>query len=653
MASRRGRQIDLNELNAQFAQFGNGAPGGRGADGAPARTNPSVTQSASFARPAASSNLSPPPSTTGSFGSQTGPPPPSRPPKPSYLSASTEGGLPVRPSPNSHAAPPIPSSRPLSVTVTALSSSQTSPPPNIPISAYDSSATTALAAQLESRGAYARGTRHGRTRPDGPSRSESLPQELNPRQQAGFSPKDFDFHPPPASPPRIPTQTSPRLQAQHQVMQQQLEQQQQLQYQRQQQEQAGGQPTPEGHAYAQSTPALPSQAPDKPITAKQKKADEDYAHSLALAQQEDFSDMDPNIIYQSGFDSDNRPIVVMVASNLPCTSMDMDRFLSFVIHVMDKIVSSDYVLVFCNTAASSSNRPAFAWLRKVYAMFNRKYKKNLKKLFIVHPNFWVKMSVKLFKPFVSEKFWKKLAYIEEIPELYRLIGTRLTLPDLVLKHRSSSVKARPLYGIPLAEAVELNVFTSSGLPIVVEKCTEFLLESAIDVEGIFRVSGAANAVNALKKAFDRGEDVDLTSCDPHTVAGAYKLYLRELPDPLFPHNLYDALISTLEIKKLEGDSNEAWLQSTANLFKALPEVNYVVTMSMLGMLLKFVEMKDANKMGPSNLAIVFAPNILKKENQNMGEIIHHTGLINKLTELIILNGDKLTDPDFIARTPMG
>lgn len=40
---------------------------------------------------------------------------------------------------------------------------------------------------------------------------------------------------------------------------------------------------------------------------------------------------------------------------------------------MDPVVESDYVMVYVHTNMSSENRPNFAWLRKMYSIFNRKY----------------------------------------------------------------------------------------------------------------------------------------------------------------------------------------------------------------------------------------------------------------------------------------
>jgi hypothetical protein len=57
-------------------------------------------------------------------------------------------------------------------------------------------------------------------------------------------------------------------------------------------------------------------------------------------------------------------------------------------------------------------------------------------------------------------------------------------------------------------------------------------------QGIFRLSGSANAVNKYKRIFDDGEDSDFSDCyDCNVISGLLKLYLRELPDSLFTREM--------------------------------------------------------------------------------------------------------------------
>lgn len=56
-------------------------------------------------------------------------------------------------------------------------------------------------------------------------------------------------------------------------------------------------------------------------------------------------------------------------------------------------------------------------------------------------------------------------------------------------------------------------------------------------QGIFRVSGSQVEINNFREWFERGEDplADMTDAsDINSVAGVFKLYLRELREPLFP-----------------------------------------------------------------------------------------------------------------------
>jgi hypothetical protein len=85
----------------------------------------------------------------------------------------------------------------------------------------------------------------------------------------------------------------------------------------------------------------------------------------------------------------------------------------------------------------------------------------------------------------------------------------------------------------------------------------------METEGIFRLSGAASAVQALKQRLDTATAfapdmsdwprlVQGLSVDGHAVAGVLKLYLRELPDPLLTRHLYDCWLAA------QGKSKTYW-----------------------------------------------------------------------------------------------
>lgn len=93
-----------------------------------------------------------------------------------------------------------------------------------------------------------------------------------------------------------------------------------------------------------------------------------------------------------------------------------------------------------------------------------------------------------------------------------------------------------IFGVSLEEHRQS---TDRDLSVVIESCIAFLLDY-LDEEGLFRISGSSSEVKRLKSGFEAGIN-DLTDRvrDPHAVAGTLKSYLRELPEPLLTHGLYE------------------------------------------------------------------------------------------------------------------
>jgi len=180
---------------------------------------------------------------------------------------------------------------------------------------------------------------------------------------------------------------------------------------------------------------LDSQKPKKQL--QEEEANRQYSRYLRRAKEEDLSDMAKlNFIYQSGVDSQGRAIIVFIASHMPAQPAEnLDRILLYMIQVLDPIVVNDYNVIFFHTHVQSKNKPPLPWLKTVYGIFNRKYKKNLRRLFIVHPNFWIKMVLWFVNPFVKKKFWKKMKYVPRLYDLYEFFEPKqLIIPEKILKY---------------------------------------------------------------------------------------------------------------------------------------------------------------------------------------------------------------------------
>jgi len=102
---------------------------------------------------------------------------------------------------------------------------------------------------------------------------------------------------------------------------------------------------------------------------------------------------------------------------------------------LDLYVEQDYSLIYFHYGLNSRNKPSISWLWQAYKAFDRKYKKNLKALYVVHPTSFLKIISQVFRPVISAKFGKKLNYIHSLKELDSHIKLeKLAIPEEIKKY---------------------------------------------------------------------------------------------------------------------------------------------------------------------------------------------------------------------------
>eukprot|EP01112_Ceratiomyxa_fruticulosa_P011737 TRINITY_DN3210_c0_g2_i1.p1 TRINITY_DN3210_c0_g2~~TRINITY_DN3210_c0_g2_i1.p1 ORF type:complete len:534 (+),score=95.25 TRINITY_DN3210_c0_g2_i1:237-1838(+) len=170
-----------------------------------------------------------------------------------------------------------------------------------------------------------------------------------------------------------------------------------------------------------------------------------YARYLRNARKEDLSDIaQMNIIYQSGVDQLGRPVVIIVGHHIPARKVDMERVLMYMIRIMDPIVDKDYVIVYLHTFMTSDHQPEFAWLRHMHSIFDRKYSRNMRALYVVHPTFWLKVLFVVLGPFISSAFSsEKLRYFDRLADLLNVVDLQgLNLPKKKKKKKKKKSTLR-------------------------------------------------------------------------------------------------------------------------------------------------------------------------------------------------------------------
>lgn len=177
--------------------------------------------------------------------------------------------------------------------------------------------------------------------------------------------------------------------------------------------------------------------------------------------------------------------------------------------------------------------------------------------------------------------------------------------------------ARAVFGRDVMEAFQLShhEFQGRNIPSVCFRCLDYLLKTgAVYEEGIFRLSGSASQIRALKEQFNHKFDVDLFGPllpDIHTVAGLFKTYLRELPSPILGSQSYSDL---QHIVTSRGDTGSKL--SLAYIFRDylssghnIAPINYDLCYVIFGFLKYVIENSSRNKMSLRNVCIVFVPTL--------------------------------------------
>ncbi|NXG79920.1 RHGBA protein, partial [Baryphthengus martii] len=185
------------------------------------------------------------------------------------------------------------------------------------------------------------------------------------------------------------------------------------------------------------------------------------------------------------------------------------------------------------------------------------------------------------------------------------------------------------------------------------------LEEHVHTEGLFRKSGSLVRLKALKSKLDQGENC-LSAALPCDVAGLLKQFFRELPEPILPPHLQEGLLKAQQL----GDERKTAtvLLSCLMTDKTIEALRYFFNF------LRTVSLRsNENRMDSSNLAVIFAPNLLhSNENEKMSAstekkirlqaavvqtLIDHAAEIGQVPEFILEKIPTMLGVDAFQSTP--
>ncbi|XP_048872733.1 active breakpoint cluster region-related protein isoform X5 [Brienomyrus brachyistius] len=187
---------------------------------------------------------------------------------------------------------------------------------------------------------------------------------------------------------------------------------------------------------------------------------------------------------------------------------------------------------------------------------------------------------------------------------------KFTSRDLSLK-RTPSKKQSGVFGVKISVVTKRE---RSKVPYIVRQCIEEVEKRGIDEVGIYRISGVATDIQALKAAFDTNTKdilVMLSDMDINAIAGTLKLYFRELPEPLLTDRLYPAFMEGIVLSDPAAKEN-----CMMHLLRSLPDPNLITFLTLLEHLKRVAEKEPVNKMSLHNLGTVFGPTLLRPSEES-------------------------------------
>uniref|UniRef100_A0A7N9AQA9 Rho GTPase activating protein 32a n=1 Tax=Mastacembelus armatus TaxID=205130 RepID=A0A7N9AQA9_9TELE len=174
------------------------------------------------------------------------------------------------------------------------------------------------------------------------------------------------------------------------------------------------------------------------------------------------------------------------------------------------------------------------------------------------------------------------------------------------KLRQRGILRERVFGCDLGEHLH-----NSGheVPQVVKSCAEFIEKHGV-VDGIYRLSGISSNIQKLRHEFDSEQIPDLSRDvfrqDIHSVGSLCKLYFRELPNPLLTYQLYDRFSEAVS-----AATDEERLVKIHNVIQQLPPPHYRTLEFLMRHLSHLATFSSITNMHTKNLAIVWAPNLLR------------------------------------------
>lgn len=199
-----------------------------------------------------------------------------------------------------------------------------------------------------------------------------------------------------------------------------------------------------------------------------------------------------------------------------------------------------------------------------------------------------------------------------------VVGLKRGMPPSTdeIKHALHEVKNPSVFGNSLKDVYSLQEGIEGKkeflLPWFLPKLSKMIIDlGGFRTEGIFRVPGDVDEVNALKISIDKN-NILTDIKDPNVPGSLLKLWFRELSDPIVPPTHYDECLQVCNNP-----------QKCIKVLDKLPDDNKIIIYFIINFLQKFInpETIEATRMNTENIAMVWSPNFVRCPQEDPMKIL--------------------------------
>ncbi|XP_075046606.1 rho GTPase-activating protein 33 isoform X2 [Mixophyes fleayi] len=214
--------------------------------------------------------------------------------------------------------------------------------------------------------------------------------------------------------------------------------------------------------------------------------------------------------------------------------------------------------------------------------------------------------------------------------------------------RQRGILRERVFGTDLGEHL---LDSGEEVPRVLVSCAQFLEKYGV-VDGIYRLSGVSSNIQKLRHEFDSERIPDLSRDtylqDVHCVSSLCKLYFRELPNPLLTYRLYHPFTEAMS-----ASAEEEKLICVHDLIQQLPPPHYRTLEYLMRHLSRLSAHSDRTGMHARNLAIIWAPNLLRsRDMESVGtpgaDAFREVRVQSVLVEFLLSNVETLFSDTFTS-----